>query len=365
VHVRRQKRYRGRARAAGHCGVAIAAGLTSGPEDSRTRGSAGPRSLSNAPRGARRPFRLTQAPVIAALARSRRIGPSGRSSPQGAADAVRIVGEFFSATLSDPDAGPLPSGVERVHLGRNLVVTPIRDRADSPGLSDVLSRLLPTVQHPANSGSGRMNMKRSLVATIAVALAASLAACGGGEPNPDPTPSTPATTSPSPTSSSQAGGPPAGWESKFTPIELAAARDAMGRWEQYRQLSAEIYKEGKLTPGAKATLQKYDFGWQRDIVTLDETYEKGGLRRVSDVKALWSYVKSVELDEGGETGDLVIVQCTDYRPLRYTRNGKPQDIDKPKHMITPLLVRMTKPDKDHGWMYYKAILKDKASCSAG
>jgi hypothetical protein len=51
-----------------------------------------------------------------------------------------------------------------------------------------------------------------------------------------------------------------------------------------------------LTPGATATLKEYDFWWQRDMVTLGETYEKGGLRRESDVEALWSYVKSVRLN---------------------------------------------------------------------
>jgi len=208
-----------------------------------------------------------------------------------------------------------------------------------------------------------MFMKRSLIATIAVGLAASLAACGGGEPKSDTTPSTSASPSPSPTASTDAGGPPADWESKFTPAELTAARSAMDTWEEFSRLSFEIYKQGKLTPGAKATLQKYDFYWQRDVVELGETYDKGGLRQVSDVEPLWSYVKSVRLNKDG-TGDVVIVQCTDYRPLRYTRNGKPQKIDKPTHLITPLLVTMTKPDDQHGWMYQKADLKDKASCSA-
>jgi len=218
--------------------------------------------------------------------------------------------------------------------------------------------------HPTNSGSGRIVMKCSFIAVIALGLTASLAACGGGAADPHASPSTTVSTSPSPTGTQTTGGPPANWESKFTPVELAAARTGMSTWEDYRRLSSEIYKEGKLTPGAKATLQKYDFWWQRDIVTLGETYDKGGLRRVSDVKPLWSYVKSVELDADGETGDLVIVQCTDYRPLRYTRNGRPQTVDKPKHLMTPLLIQMTKPDKDHGWMYYKANLKDKTSCSA-
>jgi hypothetical protein len=206
-------------------------------------------------------------------------------------------------------------------------------------------------------------MKRALIATIALGLAASLAACGGGEPKSGPTPSTPASSTPSPTSSAASGGPPADWESKFIPTELSAAHAAMDTWDVYSRLSTEIYKEGKLTPGAKATLQKYDFNWQRDIVTLGETYDNGGLRRISDVKALWSYVKSVRLNTDG-TGNVVIVECTDYRPLRYIRNGEPQKINKPKHLITPLLITMVKPDSEHGWMHEKSVLKDKASCSA-
>jgi len=208
-----------------------------------------------------------------------------------------------------------------------------------------------------------MFMNSSLVATIALGLAASLSACGGGEPKSDTTPSTSASASPSPTSITGAGGPPADWESKFTPAELTAAQVAMDTWEEYSLLSTAIYKQGKLTPGAKATLQKYDFWWQRDIVDLGETYDKGGLRLVEDVEPLWSYAKSVRLNKDG-TGDVVIVQCTDYQPLRYTRNGSPQKINKPKHLVTPLMVTMTKPDDEHGWMYYKAQLKDRTSCAA-
>jgi hypothetical protein len=208
-----------------------------------------------------------------------------------------------------------------------------------------------------------MFMKSSLIATIALGLAASLSACGGSDPKSDPTPSTSASTSPSPTSSPDAGGPPADWESKFTPTELTAAHDAMDTWEQFSPLLDEIYRQGKLTPGAKATLQKYDFNWQRDIVDLGETYDKGGLRLVEGVKPLWSYVKSVRISADG-TGWVVIDQCTDYRPLRYTRNGSPQKINKPKHLITQLKVTMTKPDNEHGWMHEKSVLKDKTSCSA-
>jgi hypothetical protein len=208
-----------------------------------------------------------------------------------------------------------------------------------------------------------MFMRRSLIATISVGLAASLAACGGGATKPDTTPSTSASTSPSPTATTDAGGPPAHWESKFTPAELTAARSAMHTWEEFRPLLDEIHKEGKLTPGAKATLQNYDFWWQRDIVTLGETYDNGGLRLVQGVKPLWAYAKFVRLNKDG-TGEVVILQCTDYRPLHYRLNGSPQKIKKPKHLITPLLITMTKPDDEHDWMLEKSVLKDKASCSA-
>jgi hypothetical protein len=207
-----------------------------------------------------------------------------------------------------------------------------------------------------------MFMKRSLIATIAVGLAASLAACGGGEPKSGTSPSTSVSSSPSPTASTDAGGPPADWESKFTATELTAARSAMHTWEEFRPLLDEIYKQGKLTPGAKATLQRYDFNWQRDMVDLGETYDKGGLRLVEGVRPLWAHAKSVRIGKDG-TGWAVIVQCTDYRPLRYTRNGTSQKINKPEHLITPLLVTMTKPDTEHGWMHEKSVLKDKASCA--
>ncbi len=206
-------------------------------------------------------------------------------------------------------------------------------------------------------------MKRTLIAATTLALTGTLAGCGGNdEPKADPTQSPTVSSSPTPTS--DAGGPPTDWESNFTEAELAAGKKALARWHEWRQLSAEIYRNGVLTPGAKATLQEYDFWWQRDMVTLGETYEKGGLRREADVEALWSYVKSVRLNNGGKSGEVVIVECTDYEPLRYTRNGKPQKIKKPKHLVTPLVITMTKPDEQHGWMYYETDLKDKKSCAA-
>ena len=91
----------------------------SGSEGSRRRWSSSPRSLFDAHGGARRRFRLTHPPVLAAPASSGRFGPSRRSHLQGAADEVGIVDEVMSATLSDPGAGPLPSGVERATSERS------------------------------------------------------------------------------------------------------------------------------------------------------------------------------------------------------------------------------------------------------
>ena len=211
-------------------------------------------------------------------------------------------------------------------------------------------------------------MKRTLVAATALSLAITLASCGDNDEDPAPSPSPSAdasstTTSPSvpTTSTSEAGGPPADWEANLTRIELEAAQSAMQSWEEFRPLLDDIYKKGQLTPGAKSTLQKYDFWWQRDIVDLGETYEKGGLRLEAGVEPIWSYASSVKLSPDG-TGEVVITQCTYYEPLSYSRDGKVLDIKKPKHLITPLEITMTKPDGKHGWMHYETKLKDKTSC---
>ena len=128
-------------------------------------------------------------------------------------------------------------------------------------------------------------MKRALVAAYALALVWVLFGCGGNdEPEGDPAQSTLSpTVSSSPTPTNDVGGPPTDWESKFTQAELTAGKNALARWQESAPLLDEIHRNGRLTPGAKATLQEYDFWWQRDIVTLGETYDKGGLRLVEGV----------------------------------------------------------------------------------
>ena len=97
-----------------------------------------------------------------------------------------------------------------------------------------------------------MTLRHRLVTlTLIAALSASLAACGGGsdpETKP-PSSNTPSTKDPSPSEDpSGAGGPPTGWEDKFTREQMNTYNAALRRWVQYTKLSNEIYRKGKDTP---------------------------------------------------------------------------------------------------------------------
>jgi hypothetical protein len=205
-----------------------------------------------------------------------------------------------------------------------------------------------------------MTLRQCLVTlTLIAALSGSLAACGGGsDPVTKPSPSnTTSTNDPSPNDdASSPGGPPTGWQDKFTRDQLNSYNAALRRWEQYTKLSNEIYRKGKDTPDARDTLQEFSLLWQRDVVTLSTDYDKGGLRREIPAEPLWAYAKSVKPTY------VVIVQCTDYSKLEYTKNGDVLD-NKPKHLITPLVVRMGKP-KGQDWVFEGSTLKDKKSCVA-
>ena len=89
-------------------------------------------------------------------------------------------------------------------------------------------------------------MRRTLIAATALALVGILVGCGGNdEPKGDPTQSTQSpTVSSSPTPTSDAGGPPTDWESKFTQAELTAGKKALARWQEYRPLLDEIHRKG-------------------------------------------------------------------------------------------------------------------------
>ncbi|WP_460815044.1 hypothetical protein [Nocardioides korecus] len=195
--------------------------------------------------------------------------------------------------------------------------------------------------------------------TLIAACSGSLAACGGGsDPESKPPPSAPTSTKdPSPSSDpSGTGGPPTGWQDKFTHEQMDTYNAALRRWKQYTKLSNEIYRKGKDTPDARATLQEFSLFWQRDALTLATDYDKGGLRREVPAEPLWTYATSVKPTY------VVIVQCTDYSKLKYTKSGDVLD-NKPSHLVTPLVVRMGKP-KGKDWVFAGSTLKDKKSCVA-
>jgi hypothetical protein len=201
-----------------------------------------------------------------------------------------------------------------------------------------------------------MKRRRLLTLALVVTLSSSLAACGG-DPEAKPAPSKTSKETPSPSEDpSKAGGPPAGWEDKFTRQELNTYNAALRRWEQYTKLANEIYRKGRDTHDARNTLREFSLIWQRDVLTLSTDYEKGGLRREVPSEPMWTYAQSVKPTY------VVIVQCTDYSKIKYTKNGDVLD-NKPKHLVTPLVVRMSKP-KGKDWVFQGSTLKDKESCVA-
>jgi hypothetical protein len=200
---------------------------------------------------------------------------------------------------------------------------------------------------------------RFVTFTLIAALCGSLTGCGGeDDPQTKPSPrTTTSTNDPSPSKDpSEAGGPPSGWEEKFTRGQVNRYNAALRRWEQYTKLSNEIYRKGKNTPEARNTLQEFSLFWQRDVVTLARDFDKGGIREEVPPEPLWTYATSIEASQ------VAMIQCTDYSDARITKNGDVLD-NKPKHLVTPLIVRMTKTT-DGDWKFRSTTLKDKASCAA-
>lgn len=219
----------------------------------------------------------------------------------------------------------------------------------------------------ANRSSRRYNMHPNrwrgrpaqiLTGTAAAAfLLAASAGCSDSEADPIPEASTSVSPSQTPTTTPvKTGGPPAGWEKKFTQRQLNTYDAALARWTRFSELNDSIYQKGKNTRQARAALREYDLFSQRNIKILGETFDKGGVRQVGSAEAQWSYAKTVK------TNRVVLIQCLDYSNLRYTKRGKVMR-NRPKHLVTPLVVRMTKPD-DRNWMFESSTLKDKTSCTA-
>ena len=204
-------------------------------------------------------------------------------------------------------------------------------------------------------------MPRRHTSTFAalVAVAALGTACSDdadGSTQPDPPSSAPTSTATStPTEDPEPGGPPAGWEDEFTAEQLTTYNAALARYKQYRRATDPIYRDGKDTPEARALLQEYSALWQRDVVELAE-YDRGGIRTLRAPEPLWTYARSVKPTY------VVIVQCTDYTNVQVTQNGEEVTGTKPKHLLTPLAIKMDKPEGR--WLFAGVSLKDRTSCAA-
>lgn len=209
-----------------------------------------------------------------------------------------------------------------------------------------------------------MQFRALIAAPLLTVAMLSVAACSGGDPKDEPTPTSPSSSSsPSTPSapSTQPGGPPVGWEDSYTADELSAYETAVARWKRYNELTEPIYKAGKNTEKAREVIREYELQWQRAVNDLARYYDEGGLRNEVPPSPLWTQATSVALNPDG-TGTVVFEQCTDYRNVVVTKNGKPADGVVPEHSVTPLSVHMVKA-KDHDWKVAELKLEDKTSCA--
>ena len=163
-----------------------------------------------------------------------------------------------------------------------------------------------------------MTLRRRLVTlTLIAALSGSLTACGGGsDPETKPPPST-ATSDKDPSPSddpSEAGGPPTGWEDKFTHEQMNNYNAALRRWEQYTKLSNEIYRKGKDTPDARDTLQEYSLFWQRDVRDSGQrTSTRAACARKSRPEPLWTYATSIKANLSRDRPMHRLQRCSNTR----------------------------------------------------
>lgn len=198
--------------------------------------------------------------------------------------------------------------------------------------------------------------RRHVTATLVAGLMLTASSCGGGDTQqttPKPTPELPSTSTTAPTSSERV----SNWQSKFTEAELDRYEEALDRWQEYSEELNAIHMKGKDTPEARATLKEYSMQYQSEIAQLVQTFERGNVRLVNPVKPVWWKAVSIK------PRVVVISQCSDYRNLLLTQNGKEVPGTKPKHLVTPLKIEMDKP-KGHDWMVATTKLKDKRSCKA-
>jgi len=203
------------------------------------------------------------------------------------------------------------------------------------------------------------------IALILTGSMLSAAGCERDDPPVKPTPTTasPTTVPPTTTATPAHGGPPAGWEEKYSAGELKAYKEALSRWQRFRQRLVRLEREGKHTAEAQRVFEEYRVSPQAGAHAL-RAVEKNGYRFEEPYEPLWSMAGPVQLSADGKADGAVVVirQCTDYSAMRVTKDG--QDVSaevRPKHVVTTLLIKMT--NLGGKWKYVDSTLRDKKSCA--
>lgn len=207
---------------------------------------------------------------------------------------------------------------------------------------------------------GARPLKRIPIVLACVVAVVTVTACGADDsPSADPAPSRTSGLSTSTSSPSSTETPPA-WESKYSPRELDQYREALRRWQEYTAKTHEIYEAGSDTPGALRVFKEYSLAWQGAAAVLADSASRH-IRVTVPERPLSTRAISVRLNQDG-TGTVEISQCTDYRPVTVLQDGKQIETSRPSHLVTPLVINMTKP-AGRDWMVAKTELKDHSSCA--
>ncbi|WP_159083765.1 hypothetical protein [Nocardioides terrigena] len=203
-------------------------------------------------------------------------------------------------------------------------------------------------------------MKLALSGVVALLVLCAASGCSTEASDPGAEPTSLPTQAPSAVDPSTPSEPPA-WHEKFTAEQIDAYEAALNRWQQYAERTNEAWRVGDNSAEARATIREYDMQWQATLSVFEDSVTQG-IRIERPIKPIWSKPTLIRLGSDG-TGTVVIYQCTDYRGLLVTQNGRELRGTKPDHRITPFTVHMAKPE-DGDWMVARTQLKDAVSCDA-
>lgn len=174
----------------------------------------------------------------------------------------------------------------------------------------------------ASPGGGEVlnSWRRATAAVAGLTLAFALASCTSDD-KPAPTPSS---TQAAPTAPATTAAP--SWEDAYSPEQLAAYQEALGRLTAYEQKSEPIWAAGVVTPTAEKFFKEYFTLWQAPLADL-EFYETNKLSRTGSLTVLTSEATQIKLSAKG--GSMTVRQCTDPSTISISQDGKkvvPEDL---------------------------------------